>query len=150
MAATDPIRLEHSHLERGVESLRMAADHVGELPSHVVDREIREVLNFLMTQMLPHVRHEQRVVYPVVGRAMGAPSATLTMALDHEEVALLAGRLARAAEERDAHLMRRYLYGLYHVLTLHVKKEEQVYLPLLDANLSDQEARELFAPGHAA
>jgi hypothetical protein len=36
------------------------------------------------------------------------------------------------------------LYGLYALVKVHFAKEEEVYLPILDARLSLEEAREMF------
>jgi hypothetical protein len=36
------------------------------------------------------------------------------------------------------------LYGLYALVTLHFAKEEELYLPLLDARLSPEAARGMF------
>jgi hypothetical protein len=43
------------------------------------------------------------------------------------------------------------LYGLYAVVKIHFAKEEEVYLPILDARLTADEAHQLFeAMGRAA
>lgn len=46
--------------------------------------------------------------------------------------------------------LKRVLYGLYTLVKVHFAKEEEVYLPLLDANLSVKEAREMFEAMEAA
>ena len=46
--------------------------------------------------------------------------------------------------------LRRVLYGLYTLVKVHLAKEEEVYLPLLDARLSPAEARQMFAALEAA
>jgi hemerythrin-like domain-containing protein len=45
----------------------------------------------------------------------------------------------------NANDLRRVLYGLYTLVKVHFAKEEEVYLPLLDARLSEQEAQAMFA-----
>jgi hypothetical protein len=50
--------------------------------------------------------------------------------------------------------LRRVLYGLFALVELHFAKEEEVYLPILDANLTAEQAADLFhkmeaAAGHA-
>ncbi len=40
--------------------------------------------------------------------------------------------------------LRRVLYGLYTLVKLHFAKEEEIYLPLLDAHLTPDEARSMF------
>jgi iron-sulfur cluster repair protein YtfE (RIC family) len=41
--------------------------------------------------------------------------------------------------------LRRVLYGLYALVKVHFAKEEELYLPLLDARLSPAEAEHMFA-----
>jgi hypothetical protein len=41
--------------------------------------------------------------------------------------------------------LRRVLYGLYAIVKLHFAKEDEVYLPLLDATLTPAAADALFA-----
>ncbi len=45
----------------------------------------------------------------------------------------------------QAEAFRRVLYGLYTLVKLHFAKEEEVYLPLLDARLKPAEAQAMFA-----
>ena len=40
--------------------------------------------------------------------------------------------------------LRQVLYGLYALVKVHFAKEEEVYLPLLDARLSAAEAHQMF------
>ena len=42
------------------------------------------------------------------------------------------------------------LYGLYTLVKVHFAKEEEIYLPLLDARLTAAEAREMFLAMEAA
>lgn len=146
MAASDPIREEHRHLQDGIEMLRQAGDHIGVRPRPEVLKEVKGVLEFLHDHLIPHAQVEDETLYPVVGRLMGAPDATLTMSRDHLEVIHLAGQLARAAEEWDEPMLRRLLYGLYHVIHLHFAKEEEVYLPLVDQHLTWSEVEEILHP----
>jgi iron-sulfur cluster repair protein YtfE (RIC family) len=44
--------------------------------------------------------------------------------------------------------LQRILYGLYAVIRLHFAKEEELYLPLLDAGLGSAEAAEMFRAMH--
>ena len=41
--------------------------------------------------------------------------------------------------------LRRVLYGLYALVGVHFAKEEEIYLPLLDAQLTADEAQRMFA-----
>ena len=45
---------------------------------------------------------------------------------------------------QQANALRSVLYGLYAIVKLHFAKEEEVYLPLLDARLRPEEAQAMF------
>jgi hypothetical protein len=74
------------------------------------------------------------------------------MSRDHVEVGRLIGELGSlrsglsgpALDAQQANALRRVLYGLYAVVKVHFDKEEEVYLPLLDARLTAEEAERLF------
>jgi hemerythrin-like domain-containing protein len=77
------------------------------------------------------------------------------MTRDHVEVARLTADLQRVRDSMrgvpDAALQRelqRILYGLYAIIRLHFDKEEEVYLPLLDAGLALAEADDMFRAMH--
>lgn len=149
---TEPLREEHRELLPQVETLLTAADGVGELPAETVRRAVDEAHAFLTSHLIPHAEAEDRALYPVVERVMGAPGATASMRRDHVEVGRLTAELARARERLgvrapepgDAASLRRILYGLYALVKVHFAKEEEIYLPLLDDRLTPQEAREMF------
>jgi iron-sulfur cluster repair protein YtfE (RIC family) len=149
---TQPLRDEHKDLLPHIELLRTVADDIGDVPIASLRRSIDEAYAFLTHHLLPHAQAEERALYPVVGRLMGAPEATATMSRDHvaigrltEELGALRSHLSGtslgASEERA---LRRVLYGLSTLVSVHFAKEEEVYLPLLDARLTAEEAARLF------
>lgn len=149
---TQPLRDEHKELFPHVETLREAADMVGEASLGALLKKIDEAHGFLAHHLIPHATAEDKALYPVVARVMGAPDATATMRRDHVEVgrlteelgtlrAKVSGRTLGAAE---AKALRRVLYGLYTLVKVHFAKEEEVYLPFLDARLSPEEAKRMF------
>ena len=149
---TQPLRDEHRELRPHVERLREAAEAIGDTPTPKLHALLDEVDEFLGRHLIPHAQAEEAALYPVVARLMGAPEATATMRHDHFEIGRLVtelrtlqDHLADAAyQPGEAESLRRTLYGLYAVITLHFAKEEEIYLPLLDARLSSDEAREMF------
>ncbi len=149
---TLPLREEHKELLPNVEALRAAADLVGEAPLDAVRTKVEEAYQFLAHHLAPHAQAEEAALYPVVARVMGAKEATSTMSRDHVEVGKLIGELAslrsrlggKTVSPADARELRRVLYGLYAVVRLHFAKEEEVYLPLLDARLAPEDARHMF------
>ena len=81
------------------------------------------------------------------------------MRRDHVEVGRLTAELGTlraqlvgtALDPAQAKALRRILYGLYALVSVHFAKEEEIYLPILDQRLSAEEARDLFAAmDHAA
>ncbi|HEX7165538.1 MAG TPA: hemerythrin domain-containing protein [Acidimicrobiales bacterium] len=149
---TDPLRQEHRQIRARLSTLRVLADNVDEMPAAEASRELRSALAFLEDGLLPHALAEDGVLYPAVALAMGASQATATMSRDHLEIARLVGQLRHLSQRFRANAtkrvrrdLRRVLYSLYAVVSLHLDKEDEVYLPLLDGYLSDESARELFA-----
>ena len=149
---TQPLRDEHKELFPQVETLRLAGDAVYESLTTNAHAKIEEAYHFLTHQLLPHAQAEEKALYPVVQKAMGAPQATDTMSRDHLEVERLTDELDSlrvhpsqlSVTTLQAQALRRVLYGLYTLVTVHFAKEEEVYLPLLDAKLSAKEAHDMF------
>jgi iron-sulfur cluster repair protein YtfE (RIC family) len=149
---TQPLREEHKELLPHIEAIRQVADAIGEAPLSELRPQIDNVYDFLTQHLLPHAQAEEAVLYPAVGKVMGAPEATGTMSRDHVEVGRLidelglirsntSGSTLTALQIKD---LRRVLYGLYTLVKVHFAKEEEVYLPILDARLTPDEARRMF------
>jgi iron-sulfur cluster repair protein YtfE (RIC family) len=152
---TEPLRAEHRHLLPNVEALAEAGDAIGVAPLDEQRVKVDAAHAFLATQLIPHAGAEDAVLYPEVDRLLGESGdtrATDTMRRDHVEVGRLTEQLdllrerlhdgpPAPDEERE---LRRVLYGLYTLVGLHFAKEEEVYLPLLDRELTAGEAQELF------
>lgn len=149
---TQPLHEEHVELMPHIEMLRSVADAIGTLPMDTLRQRVYDVYMFLEHHLLPHAQAEEWALYPTVGRLLGAPAATATMGRDHVEIGRLIEELASlkmqisrtSASESQEKDLRRVLYGLYAVIKLHFAKEEEVYLPLLDARLTPDEAGEMF------
>ncbi len=149
---TQPLREEHKELLPHIEAIRQAADAIGETPLSELRPQIDEVYDFLAYHLLPHAQAEEAALYPVVGKVMGAPEATGTMSRDHVEVGRLIDNLGQIRSSVSGSTLttmqiknlRRVLYGLYTLVKVHFAKEEEVYLPILDARLTPAEARSLF------
>jgi iron-sulfur cluster repair protein YtfE (RIC family) len=97
----------------------------------------------LIHHLIPHAQAEEQVLYPAVGRLLRAVEATETMSRDHLEVIRLTEELEALRlrlfytplSESDKQALRRILYGLYAIIKLHLAKEEEIYLPILEARL---------------
>lgn len=150
---TESLRIEHKELYPHIESLRIAGESIHEhLFSPFIREEVEKAYKFLTHELIPHARAEDKALYPVVQKVMGAKEATATMSRDHIEVDKLTGELrevlarvngpAITAEQTQS--MRRILFGLYTLVLVHFAKEEEVYLPLLDSHLTEKEAKAMF------
>lgn len=149
---TQPLRDEHKELFPHIEALKLAGLSIhGTLNQASLDL-INESYEFLTTHLLPHAQAEEAALYPAVQRVMGTQFGTATMSRDHVEVERLTGELAQLRDQisgfeigaRQANELKRVLYGLYTLVKVHFAKEEEVYLPLLDANLTAGDAQALF------
>ena len=157
-ATMPPLRDEHQELLPHVDQLRQAADRVGYAPIATMRRAVDEAHAFLIDHLLPHAQAEDAALYPLVEQVLAAPGATATMRRDHVEVGRLSqelgalrARLAQSDPDDDlARALRRVLYGLHALVTVHFAKEEEVYLPLLDERLAPAQARALYAAMEAA
>lgn len=130
-ALTEPIRKEHAELREHVEHIRLAAREIPDLsPEERVELRAR-VLDFLSDTLVPHAKVEERVLYPEVARLLESPEATAPMVYDHLAIRTRIADLADA-DSNDTARLQELLYGLYALIKVHLSKEEELYLPLLD------------------
>lgn len=133
----ESLRHEHEALLSQIEALKEVADRVGIAPQAQLNDELDGILKFLTHRLAPHAAREEKLLYPLVARAMGSDDATRTMSRDHVEGSRLTAELKRIVESMKrgpatAALtldLRRVLYSLYAIIKLHFAKEEELYLP---------------------
>jgi iron-sulfur cluster repair protein YtfE (RIC family) len=155
---TQPLKEEHKELYPHIEDLKIAGLAVHGVLSPASLDKIDEALSFLTGHLLPHAHAEEAALYPAVQKVLGSPLATATMSRDHVEVERLTEELAQLRRQLTAseigagpaNELKLLLYGLYTLVKVHFAKEEEVYLPLLDANLTAEEARDMFEAMEAA
>jgi iron-sulfur cluster repair protein YtfE (RIC family) len=159
VTVTQPLRQEHAELLPYIQALAEAGDSVGRVSIARLESSLDELLDFLNGELIPHARAEEAVLYPVVQHAVDAPEMTATMERDHVEVGRLTKELtdirhrleiAASMDDDLADALRRVLYGLHHIVKLHFAKEEEIYLPILDAHISQAEADAMFSDMQAA
>jgi iron-sulfur cluster repair protein YtfE (RIC family) len=127
------------------------ADSIGSAATESIREGVGQAYTFLIHQLIPHAQAEEQVLYPTVGRLLRAVEATETMSRDHLEVIRLTEELEAlrlhlfyaSVSEADEQALRRVLYGLYAIIKLHLSKEEEIYLPILEARLPDSEVHGL-------
>lgn len=139
---TDPIRRDHEELREHVEHARFAAREIPRLSVDERAQLVGRVLDFVRGTLVPHAEAEERVLYPEVAKILGSPQATAPMIADHRAIRELAADLAEADDE-DGDRLQELLYGLHALVAAHFRKEEELYLPLLDERAGDEVRRAL-------
>ena len=145
------VRDEHKELLLRIEVLRTVADTIGSASAESLREGVGQAYAFLIHQLIPQAQAEEQVFYPTVGRLLRALEATETMSRDHLEVIRLTEELEAlrlhlfytALTQADEQALRRVLYGLYAIIKLHLAKEEEIYLPILEARLPAEEVDSL-------
>lgn len=154
---TQPLRDEHKELIPHIEQILEVANSIPEASLEQIRDGVKDVYEFLAYHLIPHAQAEDAALYPVVQKVLGSPNATKTMSRDHVEVGRYVEELAELQLDispRKFKALQRVLYGVYALVKVHFAKEEEVYLPILEARLSLEEAKEMFeamedAAGHA-
>ncbi|MDX1621804.1 MAG: hemerythrin domain-containing protein [Nitriliruptorales bacterium] len=155
---TQPLRNEHADILPRIEQMRRVADQIGELSDDVVKKSVADVHDFLSGHLIAHAEAEEAALYPMVGEVCGAAEVTATMSREHEEIGSMVDELGETrgrleASGPDANVereLRRLLYGLHALVGVHFRKEEEIFLPLLDDRLTRERADQMFEALHAA
>jgi len=145
------VREEHQELGARMELLRTVADSLDSASIESLREGLGQACSFLLHQLIPHAQAEEQVLYPTVGRLLRALEATETMSRDHLEIIRLTEELEALrlhvfyapVNESDQQALRRVLYGLYAIIKLHLAKEEEIYLPIVEARLPAEEVNGL-------
>ena len=155
------IRAHHRALAETLDGFAADAESVD---SSLGAAQLTELLNgltdFLSGELLPHARGEEQTLYPALDpiiREHGSPTAT--MRVDHEYIAEYARQItdtarslrSASAHDRDALARRlaRLVLQLQGLFTVHLAKEERVYLPLIEQSLSAGDQQALLTAMHA-
>lgn len=153
----DPVammRSEHAELAPHLAHLEAAAAEARVAEPGALTALMGGLVGFLKDHLAAHAEEEERFLYPVVERLLRAiGGATKTMSRDHVSIvgkiadleALAASMRENGVTDDDRAEAARILYGLSALLEVHFAKEEEIYLPLLEAGLSDAEASGLSA-----
>jgi iron-sulfur cluster repair protein YtfE (RIC family) len=133
MRPTEPFREEHVELIEHIEHLAAAAREMPRLSDE--EREVLRdrVLGFLRGTLIPHAQAEEQILYPEWAKLVGFDDAAVPMVHDHEAIVARINRLADA-DVTDADLLQELLYGLYALISVHFRKEEDIQLPVFDAH----------------
>jgi len=125
----------HRALRPRVSELASLASRLETLSPADARAELERVRDMLEKDLLPHEREEQASAYPVLGEMLKEEDPTGPLIQTHHEINRLSrlfGRLvaqlpADGPSPEDLRDLRRALYGLHAILSLHFAQEEELY-----------------------
>jgi hemerythrin-like domain-containing protein len=148
----------HDRLVAHVERLHALAEMVDADTSFALRAGLDEECRFIEDQLAPHMQAIETTLYGELERLMEGRHSMVPMRQEHEELRRLINTLGRyrvAVASGDLGpteemALRRVLYRMHSILRVHLA-EEQLYLRVLEENLSTEE-KERLAKGidHAA
>jgi hypothetical protein len=142
LRTTKAFRRAQADLLEQVELLPVIAH---ELSSRSIKERIEvveQVVAFLADVLLPHTEAEQRILYPEAERLLGGDYANDAVAHDRREIRARLAELA-GADPADAGALQEILYALHALLGMHLQREEEVYLKLVQTE-DEAPVRRLF------
>ena len=153
MRPTEPFRREHEELLEHIEHVAQAAREMPRLSEEERDALRARILDFLGGTLVPHARAEEQVLYPAWAELVGYADAAVPMVHDHEAIVARIERL-ETADPSDVDTLQELLYGLYALISVHFRKEEDLQLPAFDAapDVAERvlaQMGEAAGPGHA-
>ena len=131
--ATIDFRDAHMRLGARAELLVEAARVLRDVPADERKALRDDVVRFLREEVVPHTLLDERVLYPEVADRLGDPMATASMNYDHLAIRQWTDDIAEVGFD-EPHRLERLLYGLYALIRVHMWKEEQLYLAMLEGS----------------
>ena len=132
MRPTEPFRREHEELLSHIEHVGQAARELPRLDTAERELLVARILDFLRNTLVPHAQAEEEVLYPEWAKLVGFDGAAVSMIHDHEAIVSRIERLEHTDLE-DIDTLQELLYGLYALISVHFRKEEDIQLPAFDA-----------------
>ena len=149
----DAMRNHHRELISTLQS------QVDALLSERPEADPQALVTFLERELIPHAVGEERHLYAVVDRLIqehGRPTAT--MSIDHREIGDRTLKIRQTVQslcsideaERPAveATLRRLAGEIAAIFDLHLRKEEEVFLPLFERYLTEAEQRTILDGMH--
>ena len=160
--STRTFREAQIRLSRGISCLRELADRLRLHGGEVSTTELHRVFEWLVSEVLLQDAKEEQHLYPLVDLLIaGHGGATTTMVLDHveirekvtdfgEAVAALVSSDGGPATEDVRDRVRILAYQLEALISLHVHKDQQVYLGIVEQYAGPEAVDQLSAGEHHA
>lgn len=125
----------HRSLRPCVAELAALASRLDALSPREARVRLEQLRDTLENELLPHEREEEVTAYPLLEEMLEAEDPTGPLIQTHHEIrrltrlfVRLVGRLTpEGPSSEDLRDLRRALYGLHAILTLHFAQEEELY-----------------------
>jgi len=136
----------HERIEAHVDRLPVLAGMIGRATPAELDAAFELEYGFVVGQLVPHMAAIEATLYGELERLMERRHSMAPMRAEHEQLRRLVDalgeyrvRVAGGNLGREDEIgLRRVLYRLYSLLKVHLA-EEELYLGVLDHNLSTEE-----------
>ncbi len=136
----------HATLMPHVDRLLVLAEMVGQVDCSAIHATFEAEYAFIVGTLVPHMQAIETTLYGQLERLMGQRHSMAPMREEHAAVGRLVEELGRYRRHADGcrwstvegMALRRALYRLHSLLKVHLA-EEELYLGVLDRNLSDAE-----------
>lgn len=140
----------HARLLPHVDRLLVLAEMVGTVDCSAIHALFEEEYAFIVGQLMPHMEAIEATLYDRLEQLMGGRHSMAPMRQEHRAMATLVEELGRYRQHMEGcswsavegMALRRALYRLHAILKVHLV-EEELYLGVLDQNLSDDEKDQL-------
>ncbi len=142
LQSTKRFRREQTDLHREIERLPVVAHELGDLSAEERIDVVETVVAFLTEILLPHADVEQRILYPEARRLLGRGGTPGDVEHDRREVRARIAELV-SCDPDDVGTMQETLYALHALLAVHLERETEVYLRLVQSQ-PDEPVRRLF------
>jgi heavy metal translocating P-type ATPase len=134
------LEAEHTELRPLIAQVQRTADALDGLDPALVRTHVEQLADELETRLLIHEQEEETRVYPALSKAIGGSDPMAVLSGSHREIFHLVRLLRRmtgalaadGADPDDLRDIRRVLYGLHAILTLHMDQEEEIYQTISD------------------
>jgi len=136
----------HELIEPYVDRLPELAEMIGRVTPQAFSRSFQDECGFIIGRLVPHMEAIETTLYGRLEQVMNGRHSMAPMRREHEELRGLFASLCEYSElvaderlsEGDEVGLRRVLYRLFAMLKVHLA-EEELYLGVLDRNLSTEE-----------
>ena len=136
----------HELIEPHVDRLPELAEMIGRVTPQAFSQSFQEECSFIIGRLVPHMEAIETTLYARLEEVMEGRHSMAPMRREHAQLRGLFGSLCEYGElvaderlgEGDQIGLRRVLYRLYAMLKVHLA-EEELYLGVLDRNLSPEE-----------